>query len=116
MGSALRLPVVARGESVRAVETARRLGVRIIAAAPRGGASLYDTDLTGPVAILFGAEGPGLAPSVLARSDTVLSIPMRAPVESLNVAVAAAVVGYEAFRQRTVRSGQGRKGRPAGRT
>jgi len=116
MGSALRLPVVARGEPVRAVETARRLGVRIVAAAPRGGASLYDTDLTGPVAILFGAEGPGLAPSVLVRSDTVLSIPMRAPVESLNVAVAAAVVGYEAFRQRAVRSGQGRKGRPAART
>jgi len=116
MGSALRLPVVARSDPSRAVEAARRRSVRIIAATPRGGGSLYDTDLTEPVAILFGGEGPGLAPDVAAQSDAVLSIPMRAPVESLNVAVAAAVVGYEAFRQRSARSGQRLGRRAAGRT
>lgn len=102
MGSALRLPVVARTEPARAMEAARRRGVRILAAAPRGGRSMYDVDLTEQVAILFGGEGPGLAPDVMAQADLVVSIPMRAPVESLNVAVAAAVVGYEALRQRGV--------------
>lgn len=116
MGSALRLPVVARSEPSRAVEAARRRGVRVIAAAPRGGESLYNTDLTGPVAILFGGEGPGLAPGVLAQSDAVVSIPMRAPVESLNVAVAAAVLGYEALRQRRTRTGPPPGRRSPGRT
>jgi TrmH family RNA methyltransferase len=104
MGSALRLPVVARTEPARAMEAARRRGVRILAAAPRGGRSMYDVDLTERVAILFGGEGPGLAPDVMAQADLVVSIPMRAPVESLNVAVAAAVVGYEALRQRGVKA------------
>lgn len=116
MGSALRLPVVPRVEPVQAVEAARRLGVRVIAAAPREGVSLYDTDLTGPAAILFGGEGPGLAPALLAQCDARLSIPMRAPVESLNVAVAAAVVGYEAFRQRAPRGGPAVRRRTTGTT
>jgi RNA methyltransferase, TrmH family len=104
MGSALRLPVVAPSEPGLAIEAARRRGVRVIATAPRGGGALYGTDLTEPIAVLLGGEGPGLVPSLLAQCDAVVSIPMRAPVESLNVAVAAAVVGYEAFRQRGFRS------------
>jgi TrmH family RNA methyltransferase len=100
MGSALRLPVVNGGAAAEAIADARRHGCRVIAAAPRGGRSVFDIDLTGPVAILIGGEGPGLAPSVVDAADERVTIPMQAPVESLNAAVTAALLVYEARRQR----------------
>jgi len=100
-GSALRLPVGTAADAASAVADARRHGCRIVATAPRGGRSLYDTDLRGAAAILIGGEGPGLDPDIIAQADTTLTIPMRAPVESLNAAVAAAVIVYEALRQRS---------------
>jgi TrmH family RNA methyltransferase len=57
-------------------------------------------DLRQPTALLFGAEGPGLTPDALEAADAAVSIPMRAPVESLNVAVAVALLTWEAARQR----------------
>src|SRR6185436_6673173 len=83
MGSALRLPLAARATGA-AVDEARRRGCRIVATAPRGGRSLFDADLKGPLAILIGGEGQGLAPSVAAAADDRITIPMAAPVESLN--------------------------------
>jgi RNA methyltransferase, TrmH family len=100
-GSALRLPVGTAADAASAVADARRHGCRIVATVPRGGRSLYDTDLRGAAAILIGGEGPGLDPDLIAQADTTLTIPMRAPVESLNAAVAAAVIVYEALRQRS---------------
>lgn len=100
MGSAFRLPVAA-GASVEDVcREARARGVRIAAAVPAAGTGLHDADLTGPVLVLVGGEGAGLPPAVRDAADLSLSIPMRPPVESLNVAVAAALVVYEARRQR----------------
>ncbi len=60
---------------------------------------LYDLDLRGPVAWLFGAEGQGLSPALLARADRCVIIPMAAGIESLNVAAAAAVCLFEQMRQ-----------------
>ena len=100
-GSALRLPGGTGADAASAVDDARRHGCRIVATAPRGGRSLYDTDLRGAAAVLIGGEGPGLDPDVMAQADMTLTIPMRAPVESLNAAVAAAVIVYEALRQRS---------------
>lgn len=100
MGSALRLPVVCRGAPEQAIADARCHGCRVIAAAPRGGRSVFDIDLTGPVAILIGGEGHGLAPALADAADERVSIPMQAPVESLNAAVTAALLVYEARRQR----------------
>lgn len=100
MGSALRLPL-ARCESIdEAVATARHHRCRVWATAPRGGRSLFEARLTGPSAILIGGEGPGLADAYVASADERLTIPMHAPVESLNAAVAAALIVYEARRQR----------------
>jgi TrmH family RNA methyltransferase len=62
--------------------------------------SFYDQPLTGACAIVLGGEGPGLPAEVIAAADGLLSIPMQPPVESLNVAVSAAVIIYEARRQR----------------
>ena len=100
MGSTFRLPVVARATEAAALAAARARGLRVLAATPRDGRPLYDADLTGPLAVLLGGEGAGLAPEAERLADERISIPMRAPVESLNVAVSAALVLYEAHRQR----------------
>jgi TrmH family RNA methyltransferase len=99
MGSALRLPVVVT-DTTTAVSELRRRGCRIVAAAPRDGRSLFDVDFTSAVAVLIGGEGPGLDPALCADADERVTIPMQAPVESLNAAVTAALLVYEARRQR----------------
>jgi TrmH family RNA methyltransferase len=101
MGSSLRLPVASREHADQAVAQARRHGCRIVATTARGGRSLFDVNLKIPVAVLIGGEGAGLAPALVEAADERLTIPMQAPVESLNAAVAAALVVFEARRQRT---------------
>ncbi|HST24779.1 MAG TPA: 23S rRNA (guanosine(2251)-2'-O)-methyltransferase RlmB [Gaiellaceae bacterium] len=61
---------------------------------------MWQSDLTGGVALVFGAEGKGLRPLVRRTCDAAISIPLEGQVESLNVSVAAAVLLYEARRQR----------------
>jgi RNA methyltransferase, TrmH family len=100
MGSLLRLPVVSRASWQEAVAAARSAGATLAATTPRGGTSVYDLDLRGPIAFLLGGEGPGLPGAARDAADVRVSIPMRAPVESLNVSVAAALLVYEATRQR----------------
>lgn len=65
--------------------------------APR---TVYDVDLKGPVALVLGAEGPGLRQLTRRTCDELVSIPMRGAVESLNVSVASGICLYEALRQR----------------
>jgi 23S rRNA (guanosine2251-2'-O)-methyltransferase len=113
-GSATVTPVVARA-SAGAVEhlpvavvpnLARYLGeikrddLWIYAAASDADAQMWDTDLTGGVALVFGAEGKGLRPLVRKTCDAAVSVPLAGSTESLNVSVAAAVLLYEAARQR----------------
>lgn len=100
MGSAFRIPVVRDAHVMAHLARWRADGVHVVAADPRGPTSLYEADLARPIAIVLGGEGAGLSPAVLAQADTRLRIPMRPKVESLNVAVAAALLVYEAARQR----------------
>jgi RNA methyltransferase, TrmH family len=100
MGSAFRLPVAAVADPGDACMHAHARGVRVIATSPGDGTDLDGHDLTGPVMVLVGAEGAGLPAPVLALADAALRIPMHPPVESLNVAVAAGVILFEAQRQR----------------
>lgn len=105
MGSAFHLPVL-RSRAIGAlIDEWRGSGVRIVATVPRGGVSMYDIDFTVPTALLLGGEGAGLSNELTAASDTRVSIPMHAAIESLNAAVAAAVLLYEAQRQRNRRGG-----------
>jgi RNA methyltransferase, TrmH family len=94
------LPIGVRASADQTVTEARQRRCRIVAAVPRGGRSMVDADLRGPVAIFVGGEGRGLAPSVVDKADQHVTIPMRPPVESLNTAVTAALLVYEARRQR----------------
>jgi TrmH family RNA methyltransferase len=101
MGSLFRLPIVTCPAAEEAVSAVRARGLRVLALTARDGRPLYDVDLRGPSAILVGGEGPGLSADAAAMADTRVTIPMRPPVESLNVAVAAAIALYEAARQRS---------------
>jgi TrmH family RNA methyltransferase len=101
MGSALRLPILVASDPHRAIEDAKRHGCRIVATTARGGQSPFDIDYTGPAAVLIGSEGPGLPPALVEAADERVTIPMQTPVESLNAAVTAALIVYEARRQRT---------------
>ena len=100
MGSAFRLPVAAGPDAAAVCREARERGVRVVATSPADGIGLHEADLSGPALILVGGEGAGLPDHVRTLADVRLRIPMRPPVESLNVAVAAAVILYEAYRQR----------------
>jgi TrmH family RNA methyltransferase len=104
MGSTFRLPVVASRDVAVLIDALVDAGIGLVAAVPRGGVSMDAVDLTAPAALLVGGEGPGLPPSVLTRAATHISIPMVPRVESLNAAIAAAVLVYEARRQRILRA------------
>jgi TrmH family RNA methyltransferase len=100
MGGAFRVPVVRSRALASLIKDWRAAGLRIAATVPRDGTSMHDVDFTPPTALLLGGEGAGLPDSLIAAADTCVSIPMRGGIESLNAAVAAAVLLYEAQRQR----------------
>jgi RNA methyltransferase, TrmH family len=100
MGSAFHVPVL-RSRAIGAlIEEWRSAGLRVVATVPRSGTPMNDVDFTPPTALLLGGEGPGLPDNLIAAADARVSIPMRGGIESLNAAVAAAVLLYEAQRQR----------------
>jgi RNA methyltransferase, TrmH family len=101
MGSAFRLPIATHPTNEEAIANARQHGCRIVATVPRGGSSLFSAKLKGAIAILIGGEGRGLSPALISVADERVTIPMQAPVESLNAAVTAALVAYEARRRRS---------------
>jgi RNA methyltransferase, TrmH family len=100
MGSVLRLPVSSGATPESLLACAKTFGVRAVASVPRGGTAPDAVDWRGRVLIFVGGEGPGLTDAVINACDERVSIPMDAPVESLNVAVAGALLVYEARRQR----------------
>ncbi|MCX7155499.1 MAG: RNA methyltransferase [Rhodocyclales bacterium] len=85
-----------------------------IATVARGGASLYESDLTGPILWLVGNEGAGLSPDLVAAAKVRITIPLASGTESLNVAAATAVCLFEASRQRQIPPGDTVPGRSRG--
>lgn len=75
-------------------------GLKIIATDPRATVSVFDVDLRGPVAWLFGNEGAGLSEQALALATERVRVPMPGPSESLNVAAAVAICLFEQVRQK----------------
>jgi TrmH family RNA methyltransferase len=100
MGSTFRLPVVRDPDVSHACSAVSQAGLLLRAAVPQGGVALPHVDLRPATALLLGGEGGGLTNEVLLLADEHVTIPMQAPVESLSVAVAAALLVYEAGRQR----------------
>jgi TrmH family RNA methyltransferase len=100
MGSALRLPIVRSLSMDALVSEIGRYNVKMIAAVPREGREPDAVDWSGRIALLLGGEGTGLNPRLIAAAAERVTVPMEPPVESLNVAVSAAIMIYAARRSR----------------
>lgn len=100
-GAVFRLPVFAALDPEAFFDALRAAGVGLLAASAHGSRSVADASLRGPTAILIGNEAAGLPPGIPAGEC--IRIPLRPGVDSLNAAVAAAVLLYEAARQRGFR-------------
>ncbi len=104
-GSVFHLPVVRDAPLEETVRHLRHAGMRVLAAAADGEATVYETDLTVPTAVLFGNEAWGLPPEAAALADATVRVPIIGAAESLNLAAAATVVLFEAARQREAPAG-----------
>ena len=100
MGSILRVPFLYVPDLGKACLQAKKRGIRLFAAHLDGKQPYDREDYTGPCGFLIGNEANGLSDSVSALSDVYVKIPMKGKVESLNAAVAASVLMFEAARQR----------------
>ena len=100
-GAVEHLPIAVVTNLARYLEEVKGPQLWVYGAAGDAPGDLWDTDLSGGVAIVLGAEGKGLRPLVRRTCDELVSIPLEGPVESLNVSVAAAVFLFEARRQRS---------------
>ncbi len=99
-GALMHLPVCREMRFTDAIKYLKDSGLRVIAATEKASQSLYETDLTGPLAIVLGSEEEGISREILTLADELISIPLLGKVGSLNVSVAGGVVLYEALRQR----------------
>ena len=99
-GAAAHLPVARVSNLRAALEELKKEGLWIYGTAADGSNSLWETNLTGPIAIVIGSEGDGMGRLVREGCDFILSLPMKGKISSLNASVAGALVMYEVLRQR----------------
>ncbi|MDO9074438.1 MAG: 23S rRNA (guanosine(2251)-2'-O)-methyltransferase RlmB [Rubrivivax sp.] len=99
-GAADTVPYLMVTNLARTLADLKDRDIRVIGTSDDAASTLYDVDLTGPVALVLGAEGAGLRQLTRRHCDELVRIPMAGAVESLNVSVAAGVCLYEALRQR----------------
>ncbi len=99
-GSLFALPVVEVEDLAGVLARLRGSGVSVVLADPRAERAVWDVDLCGPTAVVVGGEARGASEAVRAVCGVAVAVPLRAGVESLNAAVAASVVLFEARRQR----------------
>jgi 23S rRNA (guanosine2251-2'-O)-methyltransferase len=99
-GAAETTPVVTVTNLVRTLKLLKEAGLWIVGADAEAVKPARDVDLRGPIVLVLGAEGSGLRQLTRQNCDFMVSLPQRGAVESLNVSVAAAMLLYEALRQR----------------
>lgn len=100
-GAAEHLPIARVPNMPAALRMLKARGVWVYGAAAEGASPMWKTDLTGSICLVIGSEGEGLGRLVRENCDALVSIPMRGQISSLNASAAAAVLLYEALRQRT---------------
>ncbi len=103
LGTLFTVPL-AVADSSTAIEYLREASVRILAATPAGTMAHSAVDMTGPVALVIGSEQYGLSRIWLDAADTAIVIPMPGSVDSLNAAMSAGILLFEALRQRSPRA------------
>jgi 23S rRNA (guanosine2251-2'-O)-methyltransferase len=102
-GGAESVPIARVTNLVRAMEKLKDLGVQVVGTADEAGQSIFEVDLSGPIAIVLGAEGEGMRRLTGEKCDQLARIPMGGSVACLNVSVATGVCLFEAVRQRAGR-------------
>jgi 23S rRNA (guanosine2251-2'-O)-methyltransferase len=100
-GASETVPYLMVTNLARTLNELKERDIQVIGTAEDAEQTLYDLDLTGPVALVLGAEGAGMRALTRKTCDVLVRIPMAGAVESLNVSVASGVCLYEALRQRT---------------
>ncbi len=100
MGSAFRLPITTGVSSEKLLSKARAAGLKVVATAMEAETAYTDFDWRQPAVMILGNEATGVRAELLEQCNTRVRIPLRPPVESLNVATAAAVLLFEAAKQR----------------
>lgn len=99
-GQWFRLPMAVSSDLKTVVQECRNAGIQIVATTARAQVTFWEIDLQQPSLILLGNEGAGLSAGLEALADVQVQIPLSRGVESLNVAIATALILYEAQRQR----------------
>jgi 23S rRNA (guanosine2251-2'-O)-methyltransferase len=99
-GALTRIPVHRAGSIRNILKALANEGMQIVAATEKSTQLLFDADLTKPTVIVMGSEDEGISKEVLKLCDVQLAIPLIGAIESLNVSAAAAVMLFEAVRQR----------------
>ncbi len=100
MGASFRLPVAGGVEPYALARELRAAGIRLVVADVGAPLVFWQADLRGPLALAVGSENHGPGPELVAAASARVGIPLAGPVDSLNAAVAAALLLYEALRQR----------------
>ncbi|PTM04602.1 MAG: 23S rRNA (guanosine(2251)-2'-O)-methyltransferase RlmB [Bacteroidetes bacterium] len=101
-GALNHLPLCKESNLNETVTWLQMSGIRVVACSEKTQTNSFDSDLTGPLAIIMGSEDKGIAPERLKAADLVVKLPMLGKVGSLNVSVAAGAVLYEVVRQRSL--------------
>lgn len=96
------MPVARVSNITAAIDTLKKAGVWVYGTAAGGDTTLYKADLKSAAAIVIGNEGEGMSRLVSERCDFKVSIPMKGSISSLNASAAAAIMLYEAVRQRSL--------------
>jgi RNA methyltransferase, TrmH family len=104
MGSAFRLPHFRVRGAAAVIDRCRAAGLRLVGTGTDAPVAYHQADLSGPLALFLGSEGTGLPDEVQGALDAQVAVPIAGSVESLNVAVAAGVLLFEAARQRRSRT------------
>jgi len=102
-GQWFRLPMATNPDLPAAIALYRQQGFQIVATLPTADRTYWDVDFSKPTLLLLGNEGAGLSPDLAALADYSVQIPLAVGVESLNVAIATALLLYEAKRQKALK-------------
>ena len=107
-GAAEHLPVARVSNLRNALDELKASGVWVFGTAADGDHALWQTDMTGPIALVIGSEGSGMSRLIRESCDFIVSLPMHGRISSLNASVAGAIVMYEVLRQRENRDQSGK--------
>lgn len=99
-GAIYKIPIC-RSENLKVtINYLKGSGIKVAAATEKASGSIYETEMSGPLAIIMGSEGEGVSGEYLKQSDIQFSIPMQGEIGSLNVSVATGIALFEAVRQK----------------